>query len=305
MGIAVIGDALLDIYRTIEKTEWDDAIDGWVYAVRRERSCPGGAASVAATVRALGRAADLVSIVGADVAGEQLLRLLCCRSIGVKHIERVGEFGTPVLTRLMDLDQVGSVRIDQTGGNPSGRRLGLSSIGMAEVLTNCDAAVASDYGRVIAPTTAQEAVAICRRRGVPLIVDPSVESAPWFEGATGFKLNLREARELVGDGSSECEVLASQICCRFLLDFVVITNGAEGATAVTDGGAITRAREDAICINPTGGGDAVAGGLAVSLADGFSLADSLATAVQAAARAVETACTCPRKPCLSDAVPPC
>lgn len=298
MAVAVIGDTLLDVYWEIEKTEWDDAAGGWAYSVCSERSCPGGAANVAAAVRSLEREAELVSIIGDDAAGSVVSGLLQRCGVGLEHLSRAEGYETPVLTRLLGLES-GSVRVDRVGGEHPGRRAGGSLNGLREALGRCAAAVVSDYGRVVTPAVAREAIFECRRRGVPLIVDPSPGSALWFEGATAFKLNRQEARQLLGDDSAPPEALASRICRRFSLDFAIVTNGADGAIVTTGDGDVLHAREETPCVNATGGGDVVAASMAAFLADGFGLADSLAAAVGAASRAVQTECTCSQAPCLS------
>src|SRR5829696_9697802 len=74
--IAVIGDAMLDVYLSGDVDRVSPEAPVPVVRVRERRHALGGAANVAQNVVAIGARCDLVAIVGRDQAGQTLRRML-------------------------------------------------------------------------------------------------------------------------------------------------------------------------------------------------------------------------------------
>src|SRR4028119_1221429 len=74
--IAVIGDAMLDVYLTGEVERISPEAPVPVVRVRQRKHALGGAANVAPNVVAIGARSDLGAVVGADRAGETLRAML-------------------------------------------------------------------------------------------------------------------------------------------------------------------------------------------------------------------------------------
>src|SRR3954469_4027814 len=74
--IAVIGDAMLDVYLSGDVDRISPEAPVPVVRVRERRDALGGAANVAQNVVAIGAACDLVAAIGSDRAGETLRAML-------------------------------------------------------------------------------------------------------------------------------------------------------------------------------------------------------------------------------------
>src|SRR5436309_15659080 len=74
--VAVIGDAMLDVYLRGDVDRISPEAPVPVVRVRERRYALGGAANVAQNLRALGAECELVGAVGNDVGGRQLRQML-------------------------------------------------------------------------------------------------------------------------------------------------------------------------------------------------------------------------------------
>src|SRR5687767_15996823 len=74
--IAVVGDAMLDVYLSGDVDRVSPEAPVPVVRVRERRHALGGAANVAQNVVAIGASCDLVAVVGRDQAGATLRRTL-------------------------------------------------------------------------------------------------------------------------------------------------------------------------------------------------------------------------------------
>src|SRR5690242_21483327 len=82
--IAVIGDAMLDVYLTGDVERISPEAPVPVVRVRERKYALGGAANVAQNVVAIGAHCDLVGAIGDDRGGETLARML--DEIGRAHV---------------------------------------------------------------------------------------------------------------------------------------------------------------------------------------------------------------------------
>src|SRR5919107_241205 len=80
--IAVIGDAMLDVYLRGDVDRISPEAPVPVVRVRERRYALGGAANVAQNVAAVGASCRLVAAVGRDAAGETLERMLTAIGAG-------------------------------------------------------------------------------------------------------------------------------------------------------------------------------------------------------------------------------
>src|SRR5437870_8756705 len=74
--VAIVGDAMLDVYLRGDVDRVSPEAPVPVVRVRERHYSLGGAANVAQNVRALGAACDLVAVVGEDPDGRQLRAML-------------------------------------------------------------------------------------------------------------------------------------------------------------------------------------------------------------------------------------
>src|SRR5690606_7270028 len=109
--VAVVGDAMLDVYLRGEVERISPEAPVPVVPARERRAALGGAANVAANVAALGARAALVATAGDDLAGAQLRGMLAALGADPAAIVDVGRPTTTKTRVLARAQQV--VRFDE------------------------------------------------------------------------------------------------------------------------------------------------------------------------------------------------
>src|SRR6266852_5143287 len=110
--VLVVGDVMLDhfIWGSVARISPEAPVP--VVDFERENFMPGGAANVARNLRSLGVPAELLGVVGKDVAANQLRRLLNEHQIGCHGLLAHAGRSTSVKTRIVAHKQQ-VVRIDR------------------------------------------------------------------------------------------------------------------------------------------------------------------------------------------------
>jgi D-beta-D-heptose 7-phosphate kinase/D-beta-D-heptose 1-phosphate adenosyltransferase len=164
--VVVIGDALLDRFTDAHAERWCREGPAPMVRVDEVRSRPGGAANVAANLATLGAAVELVSVVGEDAPGDELVAALDELNVGVTRVVQDPAWSTPLLNRVRADGQL-LVRVDEgtdgAGGDPAPPLGPL----VTEAAAAADAVVVSDYARGAVGPAVLDAVA--RLRGGPLV----------------------------------------------------------------------------------------------------------------------------------------
>src|SRR5919107_4410701 len=196
--IAVVGDAMLDVYLRGDVDRISPEAPVPVVRVRERKLALGGAANVAQNVAALGAACELVAAVGTDTAGATLCTMLTdigADPRGLLEVARPTTTKTRVLARSQQV-----VRFDEeddrdlTGGDVE--RL-LQRVRAA--VADADALVLEDYNKgVLVPGVIEQAIGWARGRKIPIVVDPKYRNFFAYRGATVFKPNRRELESALG-----------------------------------------------------------------------------------------------------------
>lgn len=275
--VAVVGDAMLDVYLRGDVDRISPEAPVPVVRVRDRKYALGGAANVAQNVAAAGAVGTLVAAVGSDEGGERLRRML--RDIGSDDgaLIPVGR-PTTTKTRLVARSQQ-VVRFDEEDdqdltGDDVANVLGA----LDRVLATADALVLEDYNKgVLVTEVITHAIARALAREIPIVVDPKFRNFFAYRGATIFKPNRRELESALGaavhlDDAGALPATLERLGARHLL----LTLGERGMALVSPDGQVQRipttARE---VYDVVGAGDTVTAYLATALAAG-------ATAMEAA-----------------------
>jgi D-beta-D-heptose 7-phosphate kinase / D-beta-D-heptose 1-phosphate adenosyltransferase len=195
--VVVVGDALLDRFTDAHAERWCREGPAPMVRVDEVRSRPGGAANVAANLATLGAAVELVSVVGTDVPGDELVAALDDVNVGVARVVRDRAWSTPLLNRVRADGEL-LVRVDE-GMDGAGRRPAppLAPL-VADAAATADAVVVSDYGRgAVGPAVLDAAAG----PGRPLLAVDAHDLAGYRRlRPTVVKPNWSEALPLVGTG---------------------------------------------------------------------------------------------------------
>ncbi|MBV8134976.1 MAG: bifunctional heptose 7-phosphate kinase/heptose 1-phosphate adenyltransferase [Deltaproteobacteria bacterium] len=249
--LLVVGEVVLDRYLwgTVERVSPEAPIP--VLHLNRIDERLGNAAFVAASVRALGAEAHLLSVIGADADGQVLARLAAELGLGCDSLLQVA--GRPTIVKERMLGAAQSVqrgvqqmlRVDREDVSPVDReteaallrRLG-PEIDAADGVLVCDI----DKGVLTARLLA-ETIRLARRQQKPVIVDPRrTDDFSIYQGATALTPNRFEAQRATGlscAAAQDWPVAAKRLVERFDLTAALITLDRDGMFLSERSGAAT------------------------------------------------------------------
>ncbi len=290
-SVLVVGDLMLDRYWHGGTSRISPEAPVPVVKVDQVEDRPGGAANVALNIAALGSRPALIGVLGRDEAGESLQRRLAAAAIAADL--QLSE-SRPTVTKLrvtsrhqqlirMDFEsRYGAEDITQLPAKVAAALAGdagSDSIG-ALVLSDYDKGTLGDC---------QALIALAKKAGVPVLVDPKGQDFSRYRGATLLTPNLAEFEAVVGACHSEQELVdrGAALLRDLELQALLITRGEHGMTLLRpDQPELhlpARARE---VFDVTGAGDTVIAALAAAVAAGQALPEAVALANLAAGLAV-------------------
>ena len=283
--IVVIGDAMLDIYLAGDAERISPEAPVPVVTVQTRRYALGGAANVAANVAAIGAEGRLVAVIGDDARGDSLRGELVQARLVDRHIVVAAARPTTSKTRVVARGQQ-VVRIDEEVEEPIPAKATEQVLAELErAMADADALVVEDYNKgTLTPEVIERGMALARRRGVPIVVDPKYKNFFAYRGATVFKPNRRELEQAMGAtlDLAHPDALPTSLS-KLGVDNLLLTLGGEGMVLVSRDGAITRipamARE---VFDVSGAGDTVTAWMGTALAAGATLTEAAQLANYAA-----------------------
>jgi rfaE bifunctional protein kinase chain/domain len=268
--IAVIGDAMLDVYLTGDVERISPEAPVPVVRVRERRYALGGAANVAQNVVAIGARCDLVAAVGDDRGAEILRGMLDDLAAGSASLVTVGRTTTQK-TRVVARSQQ-LLRVDEEeDADLTGRDMELLLTAVQDAVADADALVLEDYNKgVLVPQVIRAAIDQGLSRGIPIVVDPKFKNFFAYRGATVFKPNRRELEAALGAAVDVDHPDAVPTTLQRLgVEHILLTLGDRGMALFSSDGEVARvptvARE---VYDVVGAGDTVTAYLAAVLAAG-------------------------------------
>jgi len=279
--ILVVGDVMLDRYWFGDVHRISPEAPVPVLKVSRVEERPGGAANVARNIASLGAHCTLLSVVGADEAGDCLQRLLTEQGGVDALLHRDEGFSTIVKLRAIARQQQ-LLRIDFETP-PSHEVLKAKLEEFKGKLPDCDVVILSDYGKGGLAHIA-EMIRLARASGKKVLVDPKGDDYARYQGATLLTPNRSEFHDVAGSWGSEAElnIKAEKLRTELDLEALLVTRSEEGMSLFRAGSVLhepTQARE---VFDVSGAGDTVIATLAVMLASGAELDDAVRIANRAA-----------------------
>jgi D-beta-D-heptose 7-phosphate kinase / D-beta-D-heptose 1-phosphate adenosyltransferase len=216
LEVAVIGEAMLDVYLegTAERLCREAPVP--VVSVHDRQDAPGGAANTAANVRSLGAQTSLLSVTGNDNEGSILHRAL--EDLGVDTTYMLSEPSRRTLAkqRVIADGQV-LLRFDHGSAEPVGPDVEEALVDRLTVLfPRLDALIISDYGYgILTPRLIRTLAELQSNSPRVVVVDAKEPAAYRSVGAMATKPNYSEAIRLLGtsgmeSGSTRTEQIASQ-----------------------------------------------------------------------------------------------
>jgi rfaE bifunctional protein kinase chain/domain len=278
--VLVVGDVMLDRYWFGDVDRISPEAPVPVVKIDRVEERPGGAGNVARNVAALGAKASLLSVVGRDEAGRRLRQLLKSAHIAAS-LHNDATVATTVKLRVIGRRQQ-LLRADFET-LPGHEVLASKLQDFQRLLKGCDVVILSDYGKGGLAHIARM-IALARRHGKPVLVDPKGEDYSRYRGATLVTPNRAELRAVVGGWSSEAALTAKAQNLRQRLGFnaLLVTRSEEGVTLYRRGQRLHVPAQAREVYDVSGAGDTVIAVIGAMLAAGQGLEQAVRIANRAA-----------------------
>ncbi|MEX2110682.1 MAG: PfkB family carbohydrate kinase [Gemmatimonadaceae bacterium] len=274
--VAIIGDAMLDVYLRGDVDRVSPEAPVPVVRIRDKELALGGAANVAQNVAAIGASCDLVCAVGQDAEGQvvtSMLREVCGNTKSLVTVARRTTTKTRVIARAQQI-----VRFDEEDdADITGDEVVRLADAAITAIDNADALVLEDYNKgVLTPALITPAIDQAKRREIPVVVDPKYRNFFAYRGATIFKPNRRELESALGAAFDvENPESLPDWFHKLGVDHLLLTLGEAGMALLAADGEVgrvpTTARE---VYDVVGAGDTVTAYLATMLAAGATPAEA-------------------------------
>lgn len=245
------------------------------------RHVPGGkGGNQAVSCARQGAGVQLLSCVGTDAYGAQLLTALRVDGIDVSHVQHAGDAATGVA--VISVDDAGQNQIVVLAG--ANQRLKVPEAPLRQLLSAADFVVLQFETPL---SEVDQALRIAQQSGCKVALNPSPMQAfapHWWAAIHVLVVNETEASELcdmqVDDHGSAAKA-AQALHARGVAQ-VVVTLGASGAVVCDAEGARWHEARRVQAVDTTAAGDTFLGALTVQLAQGASLDDATQWAIRAA-----------------------
>ncbi|MCY7292798.1 MAG: PfkB family carbohydrate kinase [Ferruginibacter sp.] len=209
LKIGVIGDVMLDTYWWGKVDRISPEAPVPVVAVSKKEQRIGGAGNVALNVVSLGAAVSVISIIGNDDEGKQLVSLLNDNNINTDFIIANNERITTNKIRIISRNQH-MMRLDAEVTTAL-------SIDTEELLINAftkyvadvkpQLVILEDYNKgLLTKNVIEKVIAICKKNNILTAVDPKRKNFFEYKRVDIFKPNLHEVKEalhILGEEVSE------------------------------------------------------------------------------------------------------
>ncbi|MCX7834558.1 MAG: D-glycero-beta-D-manno-heptose-7-phosphate kinase [bacterium] len=274
VSVAVVGDLMLDYYITgrVERISPEAPVP--IIDVEKEYSLPGGAANVIQNVVALGAHAIPFGVIGNDLHGEEVLKLLQSLRCMMDGVIVDPHRPTTTKTRIM----AGShhiVRVDYESRHEIDdlvQQKLMSAFREAIEADHIRAIVIQDYNKgVMREDVIRGVIQIAKEFSIPVLVDPKQKNFFAYQNVSVFKPNLRETAAALNrtiETDNDIQEAIYSLREKTQAENILLTLGAAGMTLLTNQQTLyipTTARKVA---DVSGAGDTVIATMATMMAAG-------------------------------------
>ncbi len=289
--ILVLGDLMLDRYLwgNVERISPEAPVP--VVHIYKEDDKLGGAANVAANVKALGGQAFLLGVVGDDQYADLFKKRLVKSGLSVAGLIKDSDRPTIVKTRVVAHSQQ-VVRIDRENISEISAAVSDKLLaGVKKRIDSVDAVIISDYGKgVITCELLSELIQTANRAGKIIAVDPKEVHFMNYRDVTVITPNHHEAGFVSGRKITNDSILTDvgwNLLDLLNLESLLITRGEKGMALFEKDRTITAIPAEAKTVyDVTGAGDTVIAALTVARSAGASMKEAAFLANIAAGLAV-------------------
>lgn len=278
-SILVAGDVMLDdyIFGDIKRISPEAPVP--VLHKKTQRSTLGGAANVAANLMAAGQEVAVMSMIGHDAEGQEILRLFGEQSVNVDLVITDNRC-TTVKTRFIATNNQQVIRVDNEDTRDLSEEPCIALLQkLADVIDRFDLIVLSDYMKgFLTPRMTQGIISLARAHAIPVIVDVKDPQCGKYAGSLLLKPNRGELHALTGlpvESEQEIVLAAERLQEVCHCDYVLATLGAQGMVLVGDGEPFFVKSASREVFDVSGAGDTTIAYIAACLANGWPIRDSV------------------------------
>ena len=278
--ILVLGDVMLDryMYGSVNRISPEAPVP--VMDLETVDNRLGGAGNVAINLHALGCIPVICGLVGNDPEGKTVANEFEANQLETTGLLWSSDRRTTLKTRVIAHGQH-LIRVDREDTFPLTAR---EESGIRHFLENAlsdggySALVFQDYNKgLLNPSLIRWTITLCKKLGIPTLVDPKKEHLDAFKGITLFKPNLKEVNELLGQrvSADAASLLSATRQLRKILDqdITLITLSQHGLFMEKDGEGFVEPTTARNIVDVCGAGDTVLSIAAAGLAGGLDIHD--------------------------------
>ncbi len=196
--VAVVGDVMLDTYwwGNVERISPEAPVP--IVAVSKKEKRIGGAGNVALNLQSLGAKVSVISVLGNDEEGVQLIKLLDKNNIDTSYIIKSNTRITTNKTRIISRNQQ-MMRLDEeltTDLQADEENMLLPAFEKYIAAEKPDVVIFEDYNKgVLTQKIIEKIIALCKQHNIITTVDPKRKNFFTYTGVDIFKPNLKEVKE--------------------------------------------------------------------------------------------------------------
>jgi rfaE bifunctional protein kinase chain/domain len=195
LKVAVIGDVMLDTYwwGNVDRISPEAPVP--IVAVTKREKRIGGAGNVALNVQALGSKVALLTVLGDDEDGAQLMKLLLEKNIDTRFIleskKRITTNKIRIISRNQQMMRLDAELADDL--NETDETKLVNQVEKYIVSEKPDVVIIEDYNKgILTKNVIIHIIDLCNKNKIPVTVDPKRKNFFTYKNATLFKPNLHE-----------------------------------------------------------------------------------------------------------------
>ena len=201
INVLIIGDVMVDFYLFGEVNRISPEAPVPVVEIISKEWRAGGAANVATNILELGGKPLLLSMIGRDITGNMLMKMLKEHGVKTNHLLQHKGRTTSLKTRVFDEDKQ-VVRFDEEEVDDletSQEHLMVKEFKKILLNEKVDIIILQDYNKgVLTKYFIKQILLLATKNNIPIAVDPKERNFFEYQNVDLFKPNLREFSEAIG-----------------------------------------------------------------------------------------------------------
>ncbi|WP_096025266.1 D-glycero-beta-D-manno-heptose-7-phosphate kinase [Campylobacter lanienae] len=282
--VLVVGDLMIDhyIWGSCDRISPEAPVQ--VVNIKNETKRLGGCGNVVSNLIALGAEVGVISVVGDDELGGEILKLLKDRGAKAELvIAQKGRKSSQKSRVMVTHQQVLRLDTESTSDIDCADEI----VGKFQgILDGYDIVLLSDYGKgVLSDYLTKQIISITKNSSKMILVDPKGKDYSKYKGATLLTPNKKEASEALGfviDSDEKLELALKTMKMNYELEYSLITLSEDGIGLLAQKMVKFPALAKEV-FDVTGAGDSVLATLGYCLASKMSIEDAIDNANLAAA----------------------